>query len=421
MRNPLKAIVASFFVCFAMQAQQLPAWEPGFLDIHHIQTGRGDCAFAILPDGTTLLIDAGEMSETHKRTTSRRNAPLSPNNQRKAHEWIVDYVRQFHPSLSAPKAIDYALITHYHDDHFGEVDSLSAYLPEGYVLTGITGVGHYLPLKKLIDRGFAFPIDLKDQLTQSQARFTNDAYGMISTLKSYWNFIDHHREFNGLVNEPLRVGYKDQIRLNYAPHQYPEFSIYNLASNGIIATGYRPGDTFSLIDLGSYPGENPLSNAIRIDYGRFNYYTGGDIAGIGPLGEADPNSVEAHLAPVVGPVDIAVLNHHGNRDSQSAFWVRTLRPRVWIQQNWTADHPGEEVLRRMQSQQLYPGKRSIFSTVMLQGAKDVIGPRLDSYASQKGHIVVRVYPKTYNYRVYVLDDEDLKRSVKSIHGPYESR
>lgn len=196
---------------------------------------------------------------------------------------------------------------------------------------------------------------------------------MISTLKSYWNFIDHHREFNGLVNEPLRVGYKDQIRLNYAPHQYPEFSIYNLASNGIIATGYRPGDTFSLIDLGSYPGENPLSNAIRIDYGRFNYYTGGDIAGIGPLGEADPNSVEAHLAPVVGPVDIAVLNHHGNRDSQSAYWVRILRPRVWIQQNWTADHPGEEVLRRMQSQQLYPGERSIFLRSCCKALKTLSG------------------------------------------------
>ena len=55
--------------------KQLPSWEEGMMDIYHINTGRGDAAFAILPDGTTLLIDAGVMSETHPRTLSARNAP----------------------------------------------------------------------------------------------------------------------------------------------------------------------------------------------------------------------------------------------------------------------------------------------------------------------------------------------------------
>ena len=39
----------------------LPDWEEGYLDIHFINSGRGECAFYILPDGTTLIVDAGEL------------------------------------------------------------------------------------------------------------------------------------------------------------------------------------------------------------------------------------------------------------------------------------------------------------------------------------------------------------------------
>jgi hypothetical protein len=37
----------------------LSAWTPGTLDIHQIATGRGNSALIIMPDGTTLLVDAG--------------------------------------------------------------------------------------------------------------------------------------------------------------------------------------------------------------------------------------------------------------------------------------------------------------------------------------------------------------------------
>src|SRR6056297_3007026 len=86
-----------FTLSFSLKAQQLPLWEEGMLDIHHINTGRGDAAFMIFPDGTTLLLDAGDMSETHPRTTSRRNAELVPNRSKSAPEWIVDYIDQFFP------------------------------------------------------------------------------------------------------------------------------------------------------------------------------------------------------------------------------------------------------------------------------------------------------------------------------------
>ncbi|RIV46535.1 MBL fold metallo-hydrolase [Flagellimonas pelagia] len=401
------------------QKQQLPAWQPGFLDIHHINTGRGDAAFMVFPDGTTMLVDAGDMSETHPRTTSSRNAELVPNRSKTAPQWIVDYIDQFLPKRHERK-LDYALITHYHDDHFGEIDSLRKIAPGGYQLTGIMEVGTLIPIKKLIDLGFEFPLNLKDAKVQAEKRFSSDAYGMIPTLKEYWKFIDYQAKKVGLINEALKVGRSDQIVLKNNPKDYPEFSIQNIASNGSIWTGYD--DSFyPLFKQGEYPGENPLSNGIRIDFGKFNYYTGGDISGIDGMGQTDLDALESHVAPVIGPVDVATLNHHGNRDSQNPYYVRTIRPRVWIQQNWTADHPGEEVLRRITSTQLYPGERDIFSTIMLQGTKDVIGGRLDQYKSKKGHIVIRVYNHGNSYDIYVLNDSSEEREILAKYGPYEAR
>lgn len=401
------------------QDQKLPEWQPGFLDIHHINTGRGDAAFMVFPDGTTMLVDAGDMSETHPRTTSSRNAKLVPNRSKTAPQWIVDYIDQFLPKKQE-RRLDYALITHYHDDHFGEMDSLRKIASGGYQLTGVLEVGTLIPIKKLIDRGFDFPINLKDAEVQSQERFSKDSYGMIPTLKEYWNFITYQSEKVGLENEALQVGSNNQIALKHHPKDYPKFSVQNIASNGNIWTGYD-NSFYPLFKEGEYPGENPLSNAIRIDFGKFNYYTGGDIAGINGFGQTDIDALESHVAPVVGPVDVATLNHHGNRDSQNPFYVRTIRPKVWIQQNWTADHPGEEVLRRITSKKLYPGDRDIFSTIMLQGTKDVIGGRLNQYKSQNGHIVVRVYDNGDTYDVYVLDDTSEEREIISKHGPYKAR
>jgi hypothetical protein len=168
--------------------------------------------------------------------------------------------------------------------------------------------------------------------------------------------------------------------------------------------------------------ENDLSLGFKISYGDFDYFTGGDIRGLGSYGEADFNSVESNIAPVIGPVDVATLNHHGNRDSQNHFYVRTLRPRVWVQQSWSSDHPGDDVLRRITSTDLYPGKRDLFTTSMLEANKLVIGNRIDQvYGSTQGHILIRVDSGGNSYRVFILNDLDAERKIKAIFGPYQSR
>jgi hypothetical protein len=116
------------------------------------------------------------------------------------------------------------------------------------------------------------------------------------------------------------------------------------------------------------------------------------------------------------------MDHHGNRDAHNEFNVKTLRPRVWIQQTWSSDHPGHEVLRRVTSEYLYEGPRDLFATNMMEANKIVIGPRLEkAYKSMDGHILLRVMPGGNEYYVIILNDENTEYEVKAVFGPYQSK
>ena len=55
----------------------LPLWKEGYFDIHAINTGRGECTFFIMPDGTTMCVDAGEIGA--KDPSSYKMVPQRPN------------------------------------------------------------------------------------------------------------------------------------------------------------------------------------------------------------------------------------------------------------------------------------------------------------------------------------------------------
>jgi hypothetical protein len=133
------------------------------------------------------------------------------------------------------------------------------------------------------------------------------------------------------------------------------------------------------------------------------------------------HDVETPVAKAVGPVEVHILDHHGNRDSQNDFLLSALRPRVLVVPVWSSDHPGHDVLDRIYSQRVYQGERDVFATGMLESNKQVIGEMLGRLKSDRGHIVVRVDNGGDTYRVYVLDDNDERRHIKSVHGPYAAR
>ena len=86
------------------------------LDIHQIVTGRGNAEFMMFPDGTTLLLDAGDSGGT--------DADQRPDTSRTPSQWIARYIR--HMAGSGAR-LDYAVRTA-HDDRSagGKQDSVHA-------------------------------------------------------------------------------------------------------------------------------------------------------------------------------------------------------------------------------------------------------------------------------------------------------
>lgn len=358
-------------------------WSPGTLDIHQINTGRGNAAFVMLPDGTTMLIDAGNGGNLPPRGTASK-----PDASRTPAEWIVRYVR----AMGASR-IDYGLVTHFHNDHMG----------------ALPAVMKAIAIDTMFDR--AWPA--YDDPAIDHAEFKNA------------DFLEYRELLTQAASkgERLRPGREDQIVLKHDRARYPEFRVRNIAANGEVWTGQGTNTTRLFPDLktvpqADWPTENMSSLGIRLSYGKFDYYTGGDIPGRPRPGYPAWHDVETAVAKAVGPVEAAVLNHHGNRDSTNEFFVSTLRPRMWIIPVWSADHPGHDVLDRMYSTRLYPGARDVFATNMIEANKIVIGPLLDRLASSQGHIVIRVAPGGATYQVFILDDETESYRVKRSFGPF---
>ncbi len=166
--------------------------------------------------------------------------------------------------------------------------------------------------------------------------------------------------------------------------------------------------------------ENPLSLALKITYGKFDYFTGGDMTGLQGFGMPIWFDMETPLAKVVGKVEALSLNHHGVRDASNENFLRTLAPQVIVQQSWSSNHPGEEVLHRMISQNTYPGKRDIFATFVHEETVVTYGRWLDeNYRSKRGHIVIRVSPGGEEFNVYILNDTTLTPTLTHSYGPYQ--
>lgn len=390
----------------------LPPWSRGVLDIHHINTGRGNATFFILPDGTTVLVDAGELNPDVPRNQGPRAMALLPNTSKTPGGWIVDYLRQMLVHQPHPR-LDYVIVTHFHDDHLGAISSQSAHSNHGpYRLSGVTEVGDAIPVRTLLDRAwpnYNYPIPLETE-----------------TLLNYRAFLTYQREANGLRVERFIPGRNDQVVLRHDLPAFDNFEWRNVAANGELWTGLGVNTRHHIppledLEPTQYPDENMLSIAFRLSYGAFDYFAGADLAGIIDLGKPLWHDLETPVGQAVGPVEVNVVNHHGNRSSANEYFLQALRPRVHILQTWSSDQPGHDVLRRLQSTYLYPGPRDIFATGIMEANKLVIGPALEGLAANQGHIVIRVEPGGHHYHVIVLEDHSPRRHVLTVHGPYESR
>lgn len=388
-------------ICFAQEVgSNLPVWQKGFLDIHHINTGCGESTYIIFPDGTTMLVDAGE----NDATPVRHVAP-KPDDSKTPGEWIINYINNFSPNKEY--GLDYVLITHFHSDHMGEV--LKRKNQSGkYYDTGIITVAENMRIGKLVDRGFpdySYLVNHKDKI-----------------IKNYLDFLQFtQRE---ITVEQFKPGFDNQFTLLYDSTDYKQnFKVQNIYSNGNLWTGndtitrylFPAFDTLKEYDI---PQENSLSCVLKINYGKFSYYTGGDVTGYPKPGRSQFHDIETQMAPIIGRTEICCVNHHGYNNATNDIFIKTLQPRIFIIQASDALHPNHSTLERMLSNHIYPNDRDIFATNLHTASEIVIGNNTKKMKSKQGHIVIRVLPQGDRYYIYILEDDNTRRRIKSMFGPY---
>jgi beta-lactamase superfamily II metal-dependent hydrolase len=380
-------------------------WRDGLLDIHHISTGRGNSVLIVCPDGTTIMVDAGAVVDSGEGL-----GPARPDSSRRPGEWIGRYALR-HLRTAPRQQLDYFVLTHFHGDHMGDVIPGLPLAPSGdYRLTGVSDVAELIPIRRLIDRGFpAYE------------------YPAPATYDGTLNYINFARSIarRGTTVERIKVGSRDQISLQYSMSKYRSVEIRALAANGEVWTGHGT-DTQSLfpslatLKPGELPTENACSLALRLSYGAFRYYNGGDLTCDTNFGSAPWMDVEAAVGKAAGPVSVSALDHHGYYDGTSPDFVRYMRSRVYVLQSWHASHPALSVLNELYSPVLQTGPRDVFATGLVQAAGIADARLSNKMLSQHGHVVVRVFPQGERYEVLILDDTNEEGNVLTRWGRYLS-
>jgi hypothetical protein len=407
------ALFARFETLRAQPQRPVPwtPWQPGMLDIHHISTGRGSSAFLVCPDSSTLMIDAGSIL-THLEPARdmylidpRPDASLRPG------QWIARYVQRCLEEADR-KEIDYFLLTHFHEDHMGEiapgnfdVSPKSRY--GSYQLGGLSDVAELIPIRKIIDRNFpSYDYPIPHAGPQQ---------------KNYQEFVRSFVQRGGRA-ERMIPGVASQIALTRQAEKYPSFSIRNLAANGVVWTGvgaetrnyFPPLATLAVED---YPTENKCSLAIRLSYGKFDYFSAGDMDHEVEYGHLPWGDIESVVARASGPVEVAVADHHGYVDACGPDWVRALAARIYVINAWDSAHPSMPSLHNMLSRELYPGPRMVFSTAM-KPENAIAIRRIAEMTSQNGHLIFRVASGGESFEVFVKDSSVDDGIIMAHYGPF---
>jgi hypothetical protein len=378
----------------------LPAWQPGALDIHQMSTGRGNAALVVLPDATTLLIDAGDAGAILS------NASPYPDESRSAGDWISRYIKRNSPNPSGP--IDYALVTHFHIDHIGATGARSRRSSDGtYRLTGIREVGTIIGFRTLIDRGwpdYSYPAVITDSETTDYRRFIAS------------------RRTLGMRVERFKPGSGSQIHPVHEPGRSAEVEVRNIVGNGEIWSGRDSSttNTFPSLDVlapSDFPTENDCSLGIRISYGPFRYLTSGDVAGVLDARRSAWHSIETVIAHAAGPVDVHVANHHAGADAESDSLLALLRSSVIVIPAWAPIHPGPAALQRMAVQR---GRAPLLFATDFRDSTGAQRTDVATLAAPPGHVVIRVAPGGRQYWVAVVTNRDESGTVIAVRGPLSS-
>lgn len=385
-------------------------WKEGEMDLHFILTGVCESMFHLYPDGTSLLLDAGDR-DIVKYT---KNVPAFPDNSRLASEWIMRYLERVNPR---GKSIDYMMLSHYHEDHAGGKNVYAGRTSgrgDDYFLSGLANIGEYFTFTKVFDRGYP----TYDQPIVMKA----DGY------ENFVKFSQYMASVGRFKLEEFEVGKKNQIALCRAPEKFPTFSTRNICRNGVMWTG-KEGETRNFYaenpdNLKKWVNENSLSLGLLIEYGPFRYFTAGDLSCSVKSKDGESVNLEAFAGKVVGPLDVCKTNHHSYRDALPQEFTKAVQAKVYVSNVWDLYHLQDNTM-----------------TAMAAGAEDVLvcptvshKMALEQYrerpwmrqnlapeAHEGGHVVVKVFDEGRSFKVYYLSAQDESMTVKKVYGPFRSK
>ncbi len=281
----LFSLTCTVVVAPASLQQGSQADAPIGMTVVMVDVGQGDGMVVRAPDGQVHVFDAG------------------PNGEGSA---------SMMPAITAlaPTSYGYTVLSHFHIDHLGGLDT----------------VLNALPFQVALDRGDA-------------NRASN------SSINSYLSAAGARRQL-------VTVG-----------------AIYQLGGGAtmtcICANGSILGGAF--VNPALAQEENARSLVMRIDYGDFSMWIGGDLTG-GGNSTAD---IEGAAALACGDVDVYKLNHHGSNTSTSINLISQLDPELAIVSCGTGNvygHPTTTITNRI-NQAL--ASRALLSTT--RGSANTIG------------------------------------------------
>lgn len=391
-------LVLSFLglTLFSVAQEYVEPWKPGYLDIHSIATGLGEAAVMIMPDGTTMMMDAGDTFG------SRFISRALPDSSRTAGEWMAKYIKDFTAPTGHPSTVDYFFLTHLHSDHFGCIQAMKP--GPHYGLAGVTRVGEDIHFGKIVDRGYpSYDFPSAERVEKLAGK----------SLPHYIKFVEYQRDSCGTVPERFEIGSRKQFRMVRDPKAY-DFEIRNIACNGSVWTGKG---LKSRTMYGSDPSkfdENCFSGVILVRYGNFKYYHGGDLSGGDSKGpQTGRRDFESQVAPLVGRVNAMKADHHGWKEVMNPYFLWILRPDAIVFSCSHINHPWKDTVQRL-NDPLLPGKKLLFPTS--DSGRKQVGEELWKTMQPWGHILIRVYEGGEKWEVFVLDPETGDYRIKHRTG-----
>ncbi len=309
--------------------------------VHYIDVKQADCTFIELPDGKTMLIDAGDVGTADD---------------------VVEYIQAV---LGTSKTIDYFVLTHSDSDHVGGA-------PE--VFTAFDIVNIYRPFA--LAGSYSGDSTAIDSFTCNSLDYLKDAYNYLrdnASLKTYASKLPRVKTqiYNRVVEAMYQEKYTDvdyaTVTVNYdglkinstdatKPYEIEFYApllidqeidlstitnVNNTRTHGFVTKGY--GSTTA-------EGYNSVSPVIRIEYLENKFVFTGDIYEDAEIDVV--NSFTSQDKQELSQITVYQAGHHGATNSNTEEFLNVITPKyIVVSSNPEGNkygHPTEEFLSRIE-------------------------------------------------------------------------